>query len=71
MKDKSRTFFGFRGTRLEYLPTHPHGLFIKYNRETLLNMKKSTATALKLILAAYWSCFLIRSDSYYMPYLAV
>lgn len=34
-------------------------------------MKKSTATALKLILAAYWSCFLIRSDSYYMPYLAV
>lgn len=34
-------------------------------------MKKSTATALKLILAAYWICFLIRSDSYYMPYLAV
>lgn len=34
-------------------------------------MKKSTATVLKLILAAYWNCFLIRSDSYYMPYLAV
>lgn len=34
-------------------------------------MKKSTATALKLILAAYWSCFLLKSDSYYAPYLAV
>lgn len=34
-------------------------------------MKKSTAIALKLLLAAYWSCFLIRSDSYYIPYLAV
>lgn len=34
-------------------------------------MKKTGAICLKLICAAYWSCFLLKSDAYYTPYLAV
>lgn len=34
-------------------------------------MKKNSVICLKLIFAAYWSCFLLKSDAYYTPYLAV